>query len=56
VTILVLKSSIELFTNCHSLGIRNIELLPKFISEVDVASPEAKVPLIIICSAATYIS
>jgi hypothetical protein len=35
-------------------GISNIELLPKFIS--NVTSPDAKVLLIIICSAATYIS
>jgi hypothetical protein len=36
------------------LGIRNIELLPKFTSEY-VTSPEANILLMLICSAATYI-
>jgi hypothetical protein len=48
VTILFLKNSSELLKNCHLLGI------PK---QSWIASPEAKVLLIIICSAATsYIS
>jgi hypothetical protein len=37
------------------LGISNIELLPKFTSEDDT-SPEAKLLLMLIRSAATYIS
>jgi hypothetical protein len=39
----------------HSLGISNIKLLPKFNSEVMLLM-EAKVLLIIIFSATTYIS
>jgi hypothetical protein len=38
-----------------SLGISNIDLLPKFTSE-DVTSPEANMLLMLIRSAATYIS
>jgi hypothetical protein len=37
------------------LGISNIELLPKFTSE-DVTSPEADILLMLIRSAATYMS